>query len=255
MPFENYCELPTPHGIFRMYDTGNELMRVVTFGDINKLGPQPLFRLHSSCLASEVFEAQDCDCADQLREAMKLIARDGAGVIVHMHQEGRGQGLSNKIQAVAKMQKSFVDTAEAFQAMGLEQDIRDYRMAVDMLKKLAVGHVRLISNNPRKVSALVQAGLKVDIVNTHPRVRPENAAYLKSKNIKLGHCLPLESKTINNCPIFFTIQTNHGVNYLIFRHMQSTYKTKFGELRSTIIKHKSLACLLCKMKFVQHQAR
>ncbi|MEC6815012.1 GTP cyclohydrolase II RibA [Photobacterium toruni] len=203
MPYKNYCELPTPYGTFRMYDTGNELLRVVTFGDINQLGSKPIVRLHSSCLASEVFEARDCDCADQLREAMKALAHEGRGIIFHLHQEGRGQGLSKKIQAVYKMQTEALDTAESFQAMGLEQDIRDYTPAIKVLQQMAIKQVRLVSNNPRKRRALEHAGIVVEVINTHPQVRPENADYLQSKNDKLGHCLPLGLEHDNISPIHF----------------------------------------------------
>ncbi len=203
IPLKNYCELPTPHGTFRMYDTGNEMLRVVTFGDINKLGTTPILRLHSSCIASEVFEALDCDCADQLRESMKVMAHNGSGIIFHLHQEGRGQGLSNKIRAVYKMQTEALDTAESFQIMGLEQDIRDYAPAIEMLKKMAINQVCLLSNNPRKQRALEQSGIVVELLNTHPQLRSENIEYLHSKNKKLGHCLPLNAKFDNTSPIHF----------------------------------------------------
>ncbi len=98
-----------------------------------------------SCLASEVFGAMDCDCADQLRESMKRIAHEGRGLIIHMHQAGRGHGLSAKIQAVHAMQHSGLDTVEAFDALGLEQDTRSYRKAVDLLRVLDIAAVRLIS--------------------------------------------------------------------------------------------------------------
>jgi len=209
MSFKNYCELPTPHGTFRMYDTGDEMLRVVTFGDINKLESKPIVRLHSSCLASEVFEARDCDCADQLRESMKVMAHNGSGIIFHFHQEGRGQGLSNKIQAVYKMQSEALDAAESFEALGLEQDIRDYAPAIDVLKEMAIKQVRLVSNNPRKRRALEQAGIEVELLNTHPQIRPENIDYLKSKNEKLGHCLPLgfEYDNINSILFYHSDQT------------------------------------------------
>ena len=203
MPYNYYCELPTRYGTFRMYDTGSELLRVVTYGDINNLGCKPLVRLHSSCLASEVFEALDCDCADQLREAMKVMAHDGAGIIFHLHQEGRGQGLSKKIQAVHKMQTEELDTAESFQALGLRQDVRKYIPAVHALKKLSIKQVRLISNNSRKARALEQEGIAVEVVNTHPQARAENLSYLQSKNDKLGHCIPLEFEQNNTDPIHF----------------------------------------------------
>ncbi|WDP92400.1 MAG: GTP cyclohydrolase II RibA [Desulfobacter sp.] len=203
MTLKKYCELPTPHGTFRMYDSGNELLRVVTVGDINELGSKPIVRLHSSCLASEVFGALDCDCADQLREAMKVMAHEGRGIIFHLYQEGRGQGLSKKIQAVHKMQTEAIDTAESFEAMGLEQDIRDYTPAIKVLKKMTIKEVRLVSNNPLKRRALEQADIAVEVVNTHPQVRPENADYLQSKNDKLGHYLPLGREHDNSIPIHF----------------------------------------------------
>lgn len=189
----NWCALPTVIGEFRMYDTGDESVRVVCFGDLRDQGAHPLFRMHSSCLASEVFGAGDCDCADQLREAMKLMATERRGIIVHLHQEGRGHGLSKKIEAVGRMQRDGVDTFEAFEAMGLQQDTRTYEPAIALLALLGHDSVRLVSNNPRKISFLERHGVRVEVVHTHPNVRPENEEYLATKNAKLGHMLPLES--------------------------------------------------------------
>jgi GTP cyclohydrolase II len=181
-------------GEFRMYDSGDEHVRVVCLGDLTDQGAEPLLRMHSSCLASEVFGAIDCDCADQLREAMKLIATEGRGLIVHLHQEGRGQGLFRKIRAVHMMQRDALDTVEAFDALGLEQDTRTYDAAVRLLHGLGISSLRLITNNPRKALYLQKHGMRVTMVNTHPKVRPENAGYLKSKKAKLGHELPLEAE-------------------------------------------------------------
>jgi GTP cyclohydrolase II len=139
-----------------------------------------------------VFGALDCDCADQLREAMKLIMTEGRGLVIHIHQEGRGQGLSKKIRAVGLMQRAQLDTVEAFEKLGLEQDIRRYDAAVQVLRNAGIDSVRLISNNPRKIRYLQQHGIQVEMVNTHPRIRAENAEYLKTKKAKLGHHLPLE---------------------------------------------------------------
>jgi len=191
---DSWCVLPTPMGDFRMYDSGDEHVRVVCLGDLHDQGHEPLLRVHSSCLASEVFGAVDCDCADQLRESMKLIASEGRGMIVHLHQEGRGQGLSRKIQAIHMMQRDGLDTVEAFEALGLEQDTRTYDAAVGLLRHLGIESVRLISNNPRKVRYLRSHGVGVAVVNTHPNVRPENADYLGTKNAKLGHRLPLDEE-------------------------------------------------------------
>ncbi len=200
---KSWCALPTSMGEFRMYDSGDEHVRVVCLGDLQDQGPEPLLRVHSSCLASEVFGAVNCDCADQLREAMKLIATEGRGLIVHLHQEGRGQGLSQKIRAIHLMQRDGLDTVEAFEVLGLEQDIRSYDAAVRLLRHLGISSVRLISNNPQKVRYLQQHGVTVTMVNTHPSVRPENADYLKSKNSKLGHQIPLESDSRLNGTIRF----------------------------------------------------
>lgn len=201
--FETWCALPTPMGEFRMYDSGDERVRVVCLGELEDQGAEPLFRVHSSCLSSEVFGAVDCDCADQLREAMKLIATEGRGLIVHLHQEGRGQGLSQKIRAIHRMQHDGLDTVEAFEALGLEQDTRSYDAAVKLLHHLGISSVRLISNNPRKEHYLQQRGVRVTMVNTHPTIRPENSEYLETKKAKLGHLLPLEADGRPNGTIRF----------------------------------------------------
>lgn len=187
----NWCELPTALGTFRMYDAGNDKLRVVCFGDIRSQGQRPLLRIHSSCIASELFGARDCDCADQLREAMKLIAAEQRGIICHVHQEGRGHGLSAKIRAVGIMQREHLDTVEAFDALGLQQDVRTYGDVVALLADLGVAEVRLITNNPRKRDYLQNSGIRVDMVSTHPVSRLENHEYLLTKNAKLGHHLPL----------------------------------------------------------------
>lgn len=190
-------------GEFRMYDTGNDEVRVVCLGDLREQGAQPLLRLHSSCLASEVFAARDCDCADQLRESMKLIATEGSGIIVHLHQEGRGHGLSLKIRAVAQMQRDGLDTAASFEALGLEQDVRAYDAALRVLDSIDVDAVRLITNNPRKQRFLESAGIRVERVSTHPTVRAENREYLATKNARLGHLLPLDGGDASGAAVRF----------------------------------------------------
>ncbi|WP_082707282.1 GTP cyclohydrolase II RibA [Shewanella frigidimarina] len=189
----NWCYLPTPIGNFRMYDSGNEDIRIITFGDIFSFKNGDILRIHSSCIASEIFGAKDCDCADQLKEAMKLIAHEKSGLIIHLNQEGRGQGLTSKIKAVNLMQSLGVDTFDAFEQLNFEQDIRTYVPAVKILKYLGVNSIRLISNNPRKAAFLEQNGLSVLPLKTHPNIRPENKDYLLTKNHKLGHTLPLKA--------------------------------------------------------------
>ncbi|MDP2609632.1 MULTISPECIES: GTP cyclohydrolase II RibA [unclassified Oceanobacter] len=203
LALDNWCTLPTPMGDFRMYDTGLEEVSVISMGDIQAVGPKPLLRVHSSCRASEVFGALDCDCADQLREAMKLMAIEGSGLIVYQHQEGRGHGLSLKIKAVKTMERDGLDTAEAFKQLELEQDIRCYPEAVTVLQQLQINEVRLISNNPRKSAFLNTHGIQTSRLNTHPNIRPENADYLQTKNAKLGHQIPLDDQLQSESPIHF----------------------------------------------------
>jgi len=189
-----WCELPTKIGTFRMYDTGDENIRLVSFGEINEFTNQvPLVRIHSSCIASEIFNALDCDCSDQVMESMRLIFQEGGGIIIHLHQEGRGFGLSKKIAAVRMMQMENLDTVEAFDALNLEHDVRDYEKATDLLLKLGINQVRLITNNPLKMKHVENAGIKiVETINTYTNVREENVDYLWSKNRKLNHNIPLE---------------------------------------------------------------
>ena len=186
--FTNWCYLPTDIGTFRMYDTGDENIRLISSGDLTNLGDNPLIRIHSSCIASETFGSQDCDCADQLAEAMSMIGNEGEGLIFHLHQEGRGQGLSSKIRAINLMQQENLDTVEAFNALGLEQDTRCYKNVIEILTQLKIQNVRLITNNPRKISFLKNADISVsEVVNTTPKIREENRDYLYIKQKKLGH--------------------------------------------------------------------
>nr|WP_279628079.1 GTP cyclohydrolase II RibA [Vibrio rhodolitus] len=203
LQIDNWCTLPTAMGEFRMYDTTDDNISVICMGDIKSQGELPLLRIHSSCRSSEVFGALDCDCADQLRETMKNLAIEGRGVIIYQQQEGRGQGLSLKITAVRSMECDNLDTAQAFEKMGLEQDVRTYAEAVDFLKQLNISAVRLVSNNPRKHQYLNDHGIQTQMVNTNPNVRPENKEYLFTKNEKLGHRLPLEATDYVSEPVYF----------------------------------------------------
>lgn len=200
---ENWCILPTRFGDFRMYDTQDDKVRVISFSAIEDISDNPLLRMHSSCIASEVFGAKDCDCADQLHESMKLIANEDSGLIIYIHQEGRGHGLSKKIKAVSVMQKEHCDTAESFNRLGLKQDIRDYTKPVEILNDLGITSVRLISNNPYKINFLKQKKIVVKTIPTHPKIRKENKDYLYSKNEKLGHSLPLNEEETNGVVYFY----------------------------------------------------
>jgi GTP cyclohydrolase II len=146
-------------------------------------------RLHSACLTGDLFGSLKCDCGDQLRGAVGDIAKMGGGIILYLDQEGRGNGLANKIRAYA-LQASGSDTFEADEILGYGLDQRRYDFAGSMLKQLGVPRVRLLSNNPAKVAALRAAGL--DVVDARPslgRVTAENILYLMQKRDRTDHTL------------------------------------------------------------------
>jgi len=148
-----------------------------------------LTRVHSSCLTGDLFHSARCDCGQQLHAAMQRIVEDGRGVLLYLDQEGRGIGLANKIRAYA-LQDHGVDTVEANERLGFPADLRDYRVAFTMLRRLGVRSTRLLSNNPRKLAGVTGEGLSVS--ERLPIEIPPTAStarYLKTKKEKLGHLL------------------------------------------------------------------
>ena len=151
--------------------------------------PSPLVRVHSECLTGDVFGSLRCDCGSQLALAMKMIAEEGHGVVVYMRQEGRGIGLPMKIHAYA-LQDQGLDTVEANERLGFEADLRDYGITAQILQDLGLHAVRLLTNNPEKISKLER--YRVRVVERVPLVvrnTPFNARYLQTKRDKLGHML------------------------------------------------------------------
>lgn len=150
-------------------------------------------RLHSACLTGDLFGSLKCDCGDQLRGTVGFMAQNGGGILLYLDQEGRGNGIANKIRAY-KLQSQGYDTYDADEVLGFEADQRRFDFAAAMLKQLGVSAVRVLTNNPEKLSALRRAGLEV--ISDHRvfgRPTPENVSYLTSKRDRAGHYIDIES--------------------------------------------------------------
>src|SRR5262247_460694 len=187
--------LPLRVGTFRALAYENEINQdqhlVLAMGTFNP-DHAPLVRVHSSCVTGDVFGSFRCDCGEQLRKALRLIAEEGSGVLLYLNQEGRGIGLANKIRAYA-LQDAGRDTVQANEELGFRPDLRDYGIGAQILVHLGVKRLRFMTNNPRKVVALEGYGL--EIVERLPlRVRPSkyNARYLRTKHEKLGHLFDMD---------------------------------------------------------------
>jgi 3,4-dihydroxy-2-butanone 4-phosphate synthase/GTP cyclohydrolase II len=152
----------------------------------------PLVRIHSQCFTGEVLGSLRCDCHDQLQIAMRAIAREGRGLVIYEHQEGRGIGLMAKLQAYA-LQDTGLDTVEANQALGFRADYRDFALPAAILHELGVRRVRLLTNNPDKSWALSDAGIEVaEQLACEAAPTPNSLAYLRAKKDKMGHDLSLD---------------------------------------------------------------
>jgi 3,4-dihydroxy 2-butanone 4-phosphate synthase/GTP cyclohydrolase II len=196
-------EFPTLHGgkyraiVYRNAVDGTEHMALVK-GDISSVD-NVLVRLHSECLTGDVFGSERCDCGDQIRQSLRRIDQQGSGVLVYMHQEGRGIGLTNKIKAYA-LQDQGRDTVEANLELGFKEDLRDYGIGAQILRDLRVRNVSLLTNNPRKITGLETYGVKVvERVPLEISPRDSNIHYLRTKRSKLGHMLSnLEDKPVKH---------------------------------------------------------
>ena len=186
--------LPTEWGDFQIAGyrslTSNEEFVVLYKGQMDRDVPT-LVRIHSQCLTGDVFGSTKCDCGRQLHETMKMINQEGRGAIVYQQQEGRGIGILNKIRAYA-LQDQGADTVEANEQLGLAVDSRDYKQCAEILFDLGLCKVKVISNNPLKLQALEEAGLKiVERVSIEVDAEEDAADYLRTKKEKMGHLLEL----------------------------------------------------------------
>lgn len=191
--------LPTPHGVFQLHvynwedpqahpGLSSEHLALV-MGEVRGAPGIPV-RVHSECLTSEVFGSLKCDCRQQLEAALAEISKRGSGVLLYLRQEGRGIGLANKIRAYA-LQALGADTIEANELLHLPVDARQYDVAAAILQDLGVASVQLMTNNPRKIAALRELGIRVEKrIALHVAANPFSAAYLEAKRRKLNHELP-----------------------------------------------------------------
>jgi|SRR4051812_11461765 GTP cyclohydrolase II len=188
-------QLPTVFGVFDLVaferptkiEGEPETALVMMLGD-----PQdrvPLVRIHSQCLTGEVLGSLRCDCRGQLEVAMSTIAEQGLGLVIYLDQEGRGIGLMAKLQAYA-LQDHGLDTIEANEALGFDADCRDFSLAVAVLHELKVRQVRIMSNNPQKVEAVIKGGIElIELIACEAPPNPFALRYLRTKKEKMGHSL------------------------------------------------------------------
>jgi len=183
-------KMPTEFGDFRMMAYQQAISGDTHLALIKgkwKPGEPVLVRVHSSCVTGDIFGSCRCDCGPQLHAAMRLVDKEGKGVVLYMKQEGRGIGLLNKLKAY-KLQEQGLDTVEANLQLGFEMDPRDYGIGAQILHDLGISKIRLITNNPKKRVGLMGYGLEiVDNVPIEISPNPHNEKYLITKRDKLGH--------------------------------------------------------------------
>jgi GTP cyclohydrolase II len=183
---------PTESGNFRIFgfesaDKSDSAIALV-MGNLKEVDA-PLVRIHSQCLTGDVFGSSRCDCGAQKNFALKAIAEAGSGVLIYQLQEGRGIGLMNKLMAY-ELQDSGHDTVTANEELGFEADHRNYALCIEILQHCGLGRIRLMSNNPRKIEALEDAGITVaERVPIEILPTDDTQRYLLTKKAKLGHLL------------------------------------------------------------------
>lgn len=189
---EASVKMPTTLGEFQMVGYSNKVDSkehiALIKGELRE-EDAPLVRIHSECLTGDVFHSKRCDCGPQLEKAIEKIEAAGTGVILYMHQEGRGIGLLNKLKAY-ELQEQGLDTVEANEQLGFPAEMRDYGLCAQMLRDLGVTRVRLMTNNPEKVEGLRKYGIEiVERIALETEAVAENQYYLQTKKIKMNHIL------------------------------------------------------------------
>ena len=185
-------KIPTEFGVFDSVTFRNilddQIYIALIKGEISPEIPT-LVRVHSQCLTGDVFGSFRCDCGEQLKKSMEMIAENEKGVLLYLYQEGRGIGIINKLKAYA-LQDEGQDTVEANASLGFKPDLREYGIGAQILKKIGLGKLRLLTNNPRKIVGLEGYGLQVvERVSIEVSPKQDNLKYLRTKQKKLGHMI------------------------------------------------------------------
>ncbi|MEM3391761.1 MAG: GTP cyclohydrolase II, partial [Archaeoglobaceae archaeon] len=182
--------LPTKfYGTFRALGYRTPLGEILVLVKGNVSDEDVLVRIHSECLTGDVIHSLRCDCGEQLESALKMIEREGKGILIYMRgQEGRGIGLINKLMAY-KLQENGVDTVDANIKLGFPPDMRSYGVAAQILMDLGVKSIRLLTNNPSKIEELAKYGFRVKREAIEVEPTEVNLAYLRAKKDKMGHFL------------------------------------------------------------------
>ncbi len=191
------ARIPTRYGSFQLLlfrsNLDDKEQLAFIFGDVREK-ENVLVRVHSECFTGDVLGSLRCDCGEQLDRSLQLIANSGSGVLIYLRQEGRGIGLLDKLRAYNLQDEGF-DTVEANIQLGHEADERDYTIAGLIIKDLGIHSVKMITNNPQKISELREFGIIVrERVPIEVPPRPENLAYLKTKVQRMDHLLRLSDR-------------------------------------------------------------
>ena len=187
--FASESKLPTKFGEFTISTFEEPCGKdhiALTIGDIQNTDTV-MCRVHSECLTGDALHSLRCDCGPQLKAALKMLAENKSGILLYLRQEGRGIGLVNKIRAYA-LQDQGHDTVEANEMLGFPADLREYNICLDILQHFNITSVNLLTNNPKKVSALEEVGISVaQRTSLHEGENEKNTEYLNTKRDKMGH--------------------------------------------------------------------